>query len=91
MINKGPEIVREFGYIFQLNLTPSPNQRGDPNFIKFYTVDLRNGSGACKLAFERDQYDREKVPRADVVFHISESNFVRLYNGNKKTAISYVL
>jgi hypothetical protein len=33
----------------------------------------------------------EKVPKADVVFNISEENFVKLYNGNKKTAINYVL
>jgi hypothetical protein len=87
LINKGPEIVGKFGYIYQLNLTPSPNQVGDENFVKFYTVDLKNGSGSCKLAFEKDRYNLELVPKADVVFNISEYDFVRLYNGKKKTAI----
>ena len=91
LINKGPEIVSGFGQIFQLNLTPSPNQVGDPNFIKYYTVDLKNGPGSCTLAFERDKNNNVKVPKADVVFHISEANFVKLYNGRKKTAINYVL
>ena len=43
------------------------------------------------MAYERDRYDLEKVPRADSIFIISETDFVRLYNGRKKTAISFVL
>ena len=72
-------------------MTPRPEQENDPNFVKYYTVDLKNGDGALTLAFEKDQFDRTKVPRADVVFNISEENFVKLYNGRKKTAIEYVL
>ena len=91
LINYGPDIVNKFGYIYQLNLTPGPNQIGDENFVKYYTVDLKNENGSLLLAFEKDEGDRSLVPRADVVFHISEENFVKLYNGNKKTAIEYVL
>jgi hypothetical protein len=68
-------------------LTPADYQKDDKNFIKYYTVDLKNGDGSCTLAFERDAADIKKVPKANVVFHISEASFVDLYNGNKKTAI----
>ena len=43
------------------------------------------------LAFGKDKENLEKVPKADVVFNISEENFVKLYNGRKKTAIEFVL
>ena len=89
LINKGPEICKEFGQVYQLNLTPRDRQIGDEDFVKFYTVDLKKGT--LTLAFERDQYNVKKVPRADVIFNISEEDFVQLYNGNKKTAIAYVL
>lgn len=91
LINQGDVIVRKFGYIYQLKLTPGPSQVNDPNFVKYYTVDLKNDSGALILAFEKDKFDRSKVPKADVVFNISEENFVKLYNGRKKTAIEFVL
>ena len=74
-----------------MELSPPPSQKNDPNFVKFYTVDLKNGAGRVILAHERDRYDLEKVPKADSIFIISETNFVRLYNGRKKTAISFVL
>lgn len=64
-------------------------QKGDPDFVKFYTVDLKKGK--LTVAFEREKYNLNKVPRADVIFNISEEDFVKLYNGNKKTAIAYVL
>ena len=59
--------------------------------MKYYTVDLKNGSGSLILAQEKDKFNRLLVPRADVVFNISEENFVKLYNGRKKTAIEFVL
>ena len=43
------------------------------------------------LAFERDRYNIQKVPRADVIFNISEDDFVNLYNGNKYTAANYIM
>ena len=89
LINKGPEICNEFGYVYQLNLRPPEDRVDDPDFVKFYTVDLKRGQ--LILAFERDQDDPSKVPRADVIFNIQEEEFVRLYNGNKKTAIEFVL
>ena len=91
LITKGPQIVNEFGVIYQLELSPPPKQRNDPDFVKFYTVDLKNGAGKVLLAHERDRNDLAKVPRADSIFVISETDFVRLYNGRKKTAISFVL
>ena len=91
LLTKGPQIVEEFGVIYQLELSPPPEQMDDPNFVKFYTVDLKNGSGQVILAYERDRDNLEKVPEADSIFIISEFDFVRLYNGAKKTAISFVL
>ena len=79
--------MKKFGYVYQLHLTPGTSQIGDPTFVKYYTVDLKNGNGDLILAFEKDSKNKELVPEADVIFNISEERFVRLYNGNKKTAI----
>jgi hypothetical protein len=54
LINYGPEIVGKFGYVYQLNLTPGESQKNDKNFVKYYTVDLKNENGALILAFEKD-------------------------------------
>ena len=43
------------------------------------------------LGYERDRDNLEIVPKAESIFIISETDFVRLYDGRKKTAISFVL
>jgi hypothetical protein len=40
---EGPKICREFNVIYQLELSPDPWQKDDPNFVKYYTVDLKKG------------------------------------------------
>jgi hypothetical protein len=58
LINKGASIVEQFGYVYQLNLTPPASQKDDENFVKYYTVDLKNGDGSLLLGFERDKYNK---------------------------------
>eukprot|EP00355_Strombidium_rassoulzadegani_P008060 CAMPEP_0168624662 /NCGR_PEP_ID=MMETSP0449_2-20121227/9551_1 /TAXON_ID=1082188 /ORGANISM="Strombidium rassoulzadegani, Strain ras09" /LENGTH=69 /DNA_ID=CAMNT_0008666271 /DNA_START=130 /DNA_END=339 /DNA_ORIENTATION=+ len=68
------------GSVYQLDLTPPPEQANDPDFIRFYTVDLRSvkrGKDGIKygrliLGKEADRYDLKIVPKADVVFLTSE-------------------
>lgn len=83
LIENGKEICNDLNSVFQLDLSPPFERSFDRNYIRFYTVDLKKGK--VQLSFQN-----ERQPRADMVFKISENDFVKLYKGRRRTAIEYI-
>ena len=75
--------------IYRLELSPPADRANDPNYVKFYTVDLKNSR--LLLGYASDQNDSSIIPKANSWFITKESDFVRLYYGGTKTAIKFVL
>ena len=85
----GPEFESKFNVIYRLEVSAPADRANDPNYVKFYTVDLKNSR--LLLGYASDKNDSEIVLKADSSFITSESDFVRLYYGGTKTAIKFVL
>ena len=69
LLENGREICNDLNSVFQLDLSPPIERSFDTSYIRFYTVDLKKGKVMLSFINERQ-------PRADMVFKISENDFV---------------
>ena len=83
LLENGREICNDLNSVFQLDLSPPRERSFDTSYIRFYTVDLKKGKVMLSFLNERQ-------PRADMVFKISENDFVNLYKGRRRTAVEYL-
>jgi hypothetical protein len=83
LLEHGREICNDLNSVFQLDLSPPRERSFDKSYIRFYTVDLKKGKVMLSFLNERQ-------PRADMVFKISENDFVNLYKGRRRTAVEYL-